>query len=56
VVKSFKRLMVEGRERNLAVQAQQHRNRKAQRRHQRAADRAEMKAVLLFDDAGDLIG
>jgi WD40-like Beta Propeller Repeat len=56
VVKAFKRLMVEGRERNLAVQAQQHRNRKAQRRHQRAADRAEMKAVLLFDDAGDLIG
>jgi WD40 repeat protein len=56
VVKAFKRLVVEGRERNLSAQAQLHHNRKAQRRHLRAADRAEMQAHFLFSDAGDLIG
>lgn len=56
VAKAFKRLVVEGRERNLAAYAQQRRNRKAQRRHERAAARAAMQAGALFDEAGDLIG
>jgi dipeptidyl aminopeptidase/acylaminoacyl peptidase len=56
VVKAFRLLAVEGRERNLAASAEQRHNHKARRRHERAANKAVRQADALFDVAGDLIG
>jgi hypothetical protein len=56
VVRAFKKMSVEGRERLLALSARQRHNRKAQRRHQGAADKAARQAYSLLGDADDLIG
>jgi hypothetical protein len=54
VVSAWKQLVLEGRERLL--DAAKRGNKKAQKQHQRAADKAESRATDLFDSAGELIG
>jgi Tol biopolymer transport system component len=56
VVRAFQKLALEGRERLLAADARLQGNRKAQRRHERAAAAAAEQAGNLLDTAGDLIG
>jgi Tol biopolymer transport system component len=56
VVAAWQQLALEGRERVRAMDAAQRGNRKAQKRHQRAANKADSRASDLFDSAGELIG
>ena len=56
VVKAFRKLALEGRERLLAADARQRGNRMAQRKHLRAAASAAEQAGNLLDKARDLIG
>jgi Tol biopolymer transport system component len=55
-VRAFQQLAVEGRERLLAADARRRGNRKAQRRHTKAALTAADRADSLLGKAGDLIG
>lgn len=56
VVSAWQQLALEGRERIRAIDAAARGNKKAQKRHQRAANKAHSKANHLFDSASDLIG
>jgi hypothetical protein len=56
VVAAWQQLALEGRERIRAMNAAQRGNRKAQKQHVRAANKADARASDLFDSAGDLIG
>jgi TolB protein len=55
-VKAFQKLALEGRERVMAADARRHGNKKAQLRHERAAEQASWQADDQFDSVGDLIG
>jgi Tol biopolymer transport system component len=55
-VSCFRQLAVEGRERTLALDARRHANKRALKRHLRAASRAAASAEDLFENAGDMIG
>ena len=55
-VKGFQQFALEGRERLLAANARRQGNRKAQRRHERAATAAADRAEHQLSSAGDLIG
>jgi WD40 repeat protein len=56
IVTMFRKLALEGRERLLALDARRRGRHQAQKRHERAANRAAAQADDLFDSAGDLIG
>jgi dipeptidyl aminopeptidase/acylaminoacyl peptidase len=56
VVRAFQKLSIEGRERILATDARRRGNHRAQKRHERAADRAAAQADNLVGSAADLIG
>lgn len=56
VVTAWRQLALEGRERIRALDAARRGNRRAQKQHQRAGDRADSRAHDLFDSASNLIG